>query len=241
MKENLQNKNVATPIKLKLRTPTGTRDFNPKQMALRQNVLNKIENVFRKYGAEAIDTPVFEARDILVAQQSDDSNDSKLIYDLQDQGGELLSLRYDLTVPLARHLAMNKISNIKCYRVGKVYRRDKPNVGLGRYREFYQCVRCFITIVKERCRVDSKFSLQDFDIAGVHDPMLPDAECVKVISDVLNGVDVGKFVIRLNHRLILDGMFEACGVPADKFRTICSSVDKLDKVCRRFTIKHFDL
>lgn len=73
-------------------------------------------------------------------------------------------------------------------------------------------------------------SWQDLDIAGAYDPMLPDAECVKIVSDILKEVDVGQFVIRLNHRSILDGMFEACGVPAEKFRTICSSVDKLDKV-----------
>jgi len=66
--------------------------------------------------------------------------DSKLIYDLADQGGEFLSLRYDLTVPFARYLAMNKISNIKRYHIAKVYRRDNPAMMRGRYREFYQCV-----------------------------------------------------------------------------------------------------
>lgn len=60
--------------------------------------------------------------------------------------------------------------------------------------------------------------------------MLPDAECVKVVSEILNTIDIGDFVIKLNHRQLLDGMFEACGVPVDKFRTICSTVDKLDKV-----------
>lgn len=60
--------------------------------------------------------------------------------------------------------------------------------------------------------------------------MLPDAECVKVVSEILSSLNVGEYVIKLNHRLLLDGMFEACGVPADKFRTICSTVDKLDKV-----------
>lgn len=60
--------------------------------------------------------------------------------------------------------------------------------------------------------------------------MLPDAECVKVVSEILDTLNVGEYVIKLNHRLLLDGMFEACGVPTDKFRTICSSVDKLDKV-----------
>lgn len=71
---------------------------------------------------------------------------------------------------------------------------------------------------------------QDFDIAGTYDPMLPDAECVKVVSEILGSLNIGEYVIKLNHRQLLDGMFEACGVPADKFRTICSSVDKLDKV-----------
>lgn len=78
----------------------------------------------------------------------------------------------------------------------------------GRYREFYQC---------------------DFDIAGVYDRMLPDAECVKVVSEILSALDIGEYVIKLNHRKLLDGIFEACGVASDKFRAICSSVDKLDK------------
>ena len=66
--------------------------------------------------------------------------DSKLIYDLADQGGEILSLRYDLTVPFARYLAMGKVSNIKRYHIAKVYRRDNPAMTRGRYREFLQCV-----------------------------------------------------------------------------------------------------
>lgn len=139
--------------------------------------------------------------------------DSKLIYDLKDQGGEILSLRYDLTVPLARYLAMSKISSIKRYHIAKVYRRDNPAMTRGRYREFYQC---------------------DFDIAGTYDAMIPDAECVKVVSEILSGLDIGDYVIKLNHRMLLDGMFEACGVPADKFRSICSAVDKLDKVSTYF-------
>lgn len=69
--------------------------------------------------------------------------DSKLIYDLKDQGGEILSLRYDLTVPLARYLAMNKIASIKRYHIAKVYRRDNPAMTRGRYREFYQCVSTY--------------------------------------------------------------------------------------------------
>ncbi|XP_021562953.1 histidine--tRNA ligase, cytoplasmic isoform X5 [Carlito syrichta] len=115
--------------------------------------------------------------------------DSKLIYDLKDQGGELLSLRYDLTVPFARYLAMNKLTNIKRYHIAK-----------------------------------------DFDIAGQFDPMIPDAECLKIMCEILSSLQIGNFLVKVNDRRILDGMFAVCGVPDSKFRTICSSVDKLDKV-----------
>ena len=74
------------------------------------------------------------------------------------------------------------------------------------------------------------FSLQDFDIAGATDAMIPDAECVKIVKEILESLEVGKFVVKVNHRQILDGIFEVCGVSSDMFRTICSSVDKLDKV-----------
>ena len=60
--------------------------------------------------------------------------------------------------------------------------------------------------------------------------MIPDAECIKVVSEILQALDIGEYIIKVNHRKILDGLFEACGVPIDKFRCICSSVDKLDKV-----------
>lgn len=66
----------------------------------------------------------------------------------------------------------------------------------------------------------------------MYDPMVPDAECVRIVSEILDCVEVGEYRIKVNHRQILDGIFESCGVPNDKFRTICSSVDKLDKVLK---------
>ncbi|KAJ2950475.1 hypothetical protein O0L34_g8719 [Tuta absoluta] len=195
----------AAPQKFTLKTPKGTRDYNPQQMTIRNNVLQKIIGVFKRHGAECIDTPVFELKEVLTGKYGEDS---KLIYDLKDQGGEILSLRYDLTVPLARYLAMSKINQLKRYHIAKVYRRDNPAMTRGRYREFYQC---------------------DFDIAGAYDAMVPDAECLKVVTEIMNAIDIGPYVLKVNHRRLLDGMFEACGVPADKFRTTCSTVDKLDK------------
>ncbi|KAJ8919497.1 hypothetical protein NQ315_002118 [Exocentrus adspersus] len=197
--------NASTIQKFTLKTPKGTRDFSPEQMALRQGVLERIVSVFKKHGAETIDTPIFELKEVLTGKYGEDS---KLIYDLKDQGGEILSLRYDLTVPFARYLAMNKITNIKRYHIAKVYRRDNPSISKGRYREFYQC---------------------DFDIAGAYDPMIPDAECVKIVYEILTVLGMTPFVVKLNHRKLLDGIFEACGVPASSFRAICSAVDKLDK------------
>lgn len=176
-------------------------------MAIREKVMDAIKSVFKKHGAVTIDTPVFELKDILSGKYGEDS---KLIYDLQDQGGELCALRYDLTVPFARFLAMNKqYRTMKRYQIAKVYRRDQPIMTKGRYREFYQC---------------------DFDIAGGNfEAMLPDAEVFKVIHEILSAVDVGKFVIKCNHRAVLDGIFEIAGVPESSFRAICSAVDKLDK------------
>ncbi|XP_029034173.2 histidine--tRNA ligase, cytoplasmic isoform X1 [Osmia bicornis bicornis] len=195
----------AAPSKVILKTPKGTRDYGPEQMTLRLGVLDKIITVFKRHGAETVDTPVFELKEILTGKYGEDS---KLIYDLKDQGGEILSLRYDLTVPFARYLAMSKISSIKRYHIAKVYRRDNPATTKGRYREFYQC---------------------DFDIAGQYDPMIPDAECIRIVSEALQSLNIGPYTIKLNHRSLLDGIFSACGVSQDKFRGVCSAIDKLDK------------
>ncbi|PNI22683.1 HARS isoform 3 [Pan troglodytes] len=172
--------------KFVLKTPKGTRDYSPRQMAVREKVFDIIIRCFKRHGAEVIDTPVFELKETLMGKYGEDS---KLIYDLKDQGGELLSLRYDLTVPFARYLAMNKLTNIKRYHIAK-----------------------------------------DFDIAGNFDPMIPDAECLKIMCEILSSLQIGDFLVKVNDRRILDGMFAICGVSDSKFRTICSSVDKLDKV-----------
>ncbi|KAF1874519.1 hypothetical protein Lal_00029946 [Lupinus albus] len=183
--------------------PKGTRDFAKEQMTIRKKAFSIIEAVFERHGATALDTPVFELRETLTGKYGEDS---KLIYDLADQGGELLSLRYDLTVPFARFMAMNGLTSLKRYQIAKVYRRDNPSK--GRYREFYQC---------------------DFDIAGPSEKMGPDFEVVRILTELLDELKIGEYEIKLNHRKLLDGMMEICGVPPEKFRTICSSIDKLDK------------
>lgn len=189
-----------------IKVPKGARDFMPYQMAIRNKAFKIITSIFKKHGAVEIDTPVFELKETLMGKYGEES---KLIYDLQDQGGELLSLRYDLTVPFARFMAVHPIPSIKRYHIGKVYRRDNPQMTKGRFREFYQC---------------------DFDIAGPnYGKMIPDAEVLKVVVEILSELSIGKFIIKLNHRKLLDASVILSGIPEEKFKIVCSSVDKLDK------------
>lgn len=202
----LEELSTAGGNKRKPKIAKGARDYTPDQMRVREQAFAAIRRVFKRHGGVEIDTPVFELKEVLTGKYGEDS---KLIYDLADQGGELLCLRYDLTVPFARFLAMNTVGNIKRYHIAKVYRRDQPQLNRGRYREFYQC---------------------DFDIAGSYTSMVPDAEVISVAVEILTELPVGPFLIKLNHRKLLDAIFELCGVPSESFRPICSAVDKLDKL-----------
>ena len=201
-----EKKGKAVEQKDKVKVVKGARDFLPYQMAIRDKAFSIIKNVFKKHGAVEIDTPVFELKETLMGKYGEDS---KLIYDLNDQGGELLSLRYDLTVPFARFMAVHNIPSIKRFHIGKVYRRDSPQMSKGRFREFYQC---------------------DFDIAGPnYGKMIPEAEVLKVVVEILTQLPVGGFNIKLNHRKLLDAIVNISGIPEEKFKIVCSSVDKLDK------------
>ncbi len=119
-----------------------------------------------------------------------------------------MALRYDLTVPFARYVALHNFPSIKRYHIAKVYRRDNPQMNKGRFREFYQC---------------------DFDIAGAYGLMIPDAEVLKVLVEILTQLNIGNFIVKINHRKFLDAMVELSGCEKRKFKAICSSVDKLDK------------
>lgn len=205
-KKLLEGDAAEKPGKFVLKCPKGTRDYGAKAMAVRESVLKTMIDTFKRHGAETIETPVFELRDVLLGKYGEEGG--KLVYDLKDQGGEMLSMRYDLTVPFARYLAMNKVAAMKRYHIARVYRRDQPVMTRGRYREFYQC---------------------DFDIAGKYDSMIPEAECLKILDEVLAALDLGDYVIKLNHRLMLDGMFAVIGSDDSQFKGVCASVDKLDK------------
>eukprot|EP01006_Ploeotia_vitrea_P044304 TRINITY_DN66823_c4_g1_i3.p1 TRINITY_DN66823_c4_g1~~TRINITY_DN66823_c4_g1_i3.p1 ORF type:complete len:1111 (-),score=565.59 TRINITY_DN66823_c4_g1_i3:1463-4771(-) len=204
--EQLEELLTAVNQSMGAKIPKGTRDFGPAEMAIRQRAFQIITGVFQRHGAVGIDTPVFELKDTLTGKYGEDS---KLIFDLADQGGEMCALRYDLTVPFARYCASHGIDQIKRYHIARVYRRDQPAMNRGRFREFYQC---------------------DYDIAGTYPTMVPDSEVLRVLVEILSDLPIGGFKVKLNHRKLLDAVMGHCGVPADKFRPICSAIDKLDKL-----------
>ncbi|EUC43162.1 hypothetical protein COCMIDRAFT_101660 [Bipolaris oryzae ATCC 44560] len=195
-----------------LKTPKGTRDWHGEDIVLRNYTFDQIRKVFRLHGGEEIDTPAFELKTYLTGKYGEDT---KLIYDLQDQGGEICALRYDLTVPFARWLGMNNIRIIKRFQIGKVYRRDQPALKQGRMREFFQC---------------------DFDYAGQCDLMVPDSEVVCIAAEVFEALEL-PIVIRLNHRLILNGMFTAVEVKKEMEEKVLDAdlADKLGEYVLRDT------
>ena len=192
---------------MRLGLPSGMRDLHPAQMRVRERVLATITRAFKLAGASALDTPIAERRETLFGKYGDESK--KLVFDLEDQGGQLLTLRFDLTVPLARYVAMNNITQLKRYQFGPVFRRDSPSMEKGRYRQFYQF---------------------DFDnVGGGHALMVPDAETIAIMNTVFEDLKIGEFVIKINHRRLLTLLLTACGVPEAMHDSACSSIDKLDK------------
>ncbi|KAK0424603.1 hypothetical protein QR680_008746 [Steinernema hermaphroditum] len=188
-----------------LKTPRGTQDFLDDNVH-RKAAIRTIEDIFVDYGGKELDTPVYELTDVLLGKYGGEA--SKLVYDLVNADGEKCSLRYDLTVPFARYLAMNRITKLRRYQIGKVYRREKPVMTKGRFCEFFQC---------------------DFDIAGAGETMLSDAECLKIVDEVVQKLDLGPFTTRVNHRSLLEAVLLHCGVPPEAIMPVCSSIDKLDK------------
>ncbi|OAG28918.1 histidyl-tRNA synthetase [Nematocida displodere] len=193
-----------------LKTPKGTRDYAGEERILLESIIKKTEDIYKARGGVPFDTPTFEIKSVLTNKYGEDS---KLIYDLADQGGESCALRYDLTVPLARYLGQTKTLKMKRYQTGKVFRRDQPIMNKGRYREFFQ---------------------SDFDIVGEYERMAADAEIVSSACEILKSfsemMDNRAFELRINHRGLVDAIMEVCGIPAPLHRAIGSAVDKLDKL-----------
>lgn len=194
--------------KIQPRLPKGMRDFLPQQMLKREYVFNIVREVFHLYGFEPLQTPVLELHETLMGKYGEDAE--KLIFNAQHPGGkEELSLRYDLTVPLARVVAQypDKITlPFKRYQLSPVWRAERPQ--RGRYREFYQC---------------------DADIVGVAD-MSADAEILSLVVTALKKLGFEQFMVKINNRKLLTGMGQYSGVPDSQLGDLYRSIDKFDKI-----------
>jgi len=197
----------------------GTRDFLPEQLIFRQKVIGIMKEVFERYGFLPLETPAVERLDVLSGKYGEEAD--RLIFKVLKRGEELKSalakgeeladmgMRYDLTVPLCRVIALhqNEISfPFRRYQIQPVWRADKPQK--GRYREFYQC---------------------DVDVVGQEAP-LADAELVAMTYEVLTTLGFSNFSIRVNHRQILSALAEWAGIAKENRNSFFSALDKLDKI-----------
>lgn len=192
---------------IKPRVPRGMRDILPEQMLRRHYVINTVQAVFEEFGFEPLQTPALELSEVLMGKYGPDAE--KLIYQAGHSGGkENISLRYDLSVPLCRVVAMHPQlpKPFKRYQIDPVWRAERPQK--GRYRQFYQC---------------------DADTVG-SESMLADAENVSLIYQVLSRLGFKQFEIHINDRKLITGIGQFAGVPAEQLGGLYRAIDKLDKI-----------
>lgn len=205
----------------------GTRDFGPAQMNKRNFIFDTIRRVFQRYGFQPLETPALENLSVLMGKYGDEGD--QLLFKILNSGNFIekvtpsnlqegykkltlkvseKGLRYDLTVPFARYVVMNRsdlVMPFKRYQIQPVWRADRPQ--RGRYREFYQC---------------------DADVVGT-DSLVCETEIVSMIHEVLRGLGVENFTVKINNRKILSGIAEVIGAPGQE-GPMCVAIDKLDKI-----------
>ena len=200
--------------KLKARLPRGLADRGPAEIAATRRMMETIRKVYELYGFEPVETPAFEYTDALGKFLPDQDRPNEGVFSFQDDDEQWLSLRYDLTAPLARYVAENFDTLPKpyrSYRAGYVYRNEKP--GPGRFRQFMQF---------------------DADTVGSAS-MAADAEICMMAADTMEALGLeGKYVIKVNNRKVLDGVLEAIGLGgeenAGKRLTVLRALDKYDRL-----------
>ncbi len=202
------------PQKLKARLPRGFVDRSAADLRAVNEMTVKIREVYEHYGFDPVETPLLEYTDALGKFLPDSDRPNEGVFSLQDDDEQWMSLRYDLTAPLARHVAenFNEIQlPYRTYRAGYVFRNEKP--GPGRFRQFMQ------------------FDADTVGAPGVQ----ADAEMCMMMSDTLEalGIKRGDYVIRVNNRKVLDGVLEAIGLGGDdkagQRLNVLRAIDKLDK------------
>ncbi|MBV9062747.1 MAG: histidine--tRNA ligase, partial [Alphaproteobacteria bacterium] len=195
----------------KARLPRGFRDRGPEEIAAERRMLETIRAVYESYGFEPLETPAFEYTDALGKFLPDLERPNEGVFSLTDDDGQWLSLRYDLTAPLARFVAQNFQSlpkPFRRYQVGQVWRNEKP--GPGRYREFTQF---------------------DADTVGSSSPAA-DAELLMMACDALEalGLKRGEYVLKMNSRRLLDAVLQSASITDLQRGTVLRAVDKFDRL-----------
>lgn len=198
---------------MKLQLAKGVNDSLPEEMIVRQKLIDELKTVFELYGYSPLDTPAIERFDVLSSKYAGGAEILKETFKFNDQGKRELALRYDLTVPFARVVGMNPNLKMpfKRYQIGKVW-RDGP-IGMGRYREFWQC---------------------DVDMVGIS-KMSAEGELLSMAKTVFEKFGL-KYNIKLNNRKILNGMLESIGRTEDKMDIILI-IDKMEKISKDDLVK----
>jgi histidyl-tRNA synthetase len=201
--------------KLKARLPRGLADRGPAEIAATREMIEKIRAVYELYGFEPAETPAIEYTDALGKFLPDQDRPNEGVFSFQDDDEQWLSLRYDLTAPLARYVAENFDTLPKpyrSYRFGWVFRNEKP--GPGRFRQFMQF---------------------DADTVGSNSPAA-DAEICMMMADTIEalGIPRGSYIVKVNNRKVLDGVLEAIGLDGEendgRRLTVLRAIDKYDRL-----------
>jgi histidyl-tRNA synthetase len=208
------------PQKLRARLPRGLEDRGPAAIAATRQMVEKIREVYERYGFEPVETPAMEFTDALGKFLPDQDRPNEGVFSFQDDDEQWISLRYDLTAPLARYVAErygteNLVLPYRSYRFGYVYRNEKP--GPGRFRQFMQ------------------FDADTVGTAsGGQSAAAADAEMCMMAADTMEalGIPRGSYLVKVNNRKVLDGVMESIGLGGDAGRrlTVLRAVDKFDRL-----------
>ena len=202
---------------IKIQNLKGTTDYLPEEQILRDKITNILKSTFEVYGYMPIKTPILNQYDLLSYKYDEDAEILNETYKLTDQGERKLGLRYDLTIPFCKVIALNKDLRMpfKRYEIGKVFRNGP--VKLGRMREFYQC---------------------DVDVVGINSRMIEIEQLimVKKAFDKL-GIDI---LIKWNNRKLMSGLITYAGVSSDLIDKVISIIDHMEKITRSDMIREFN-
>ena len=196
--------------KIELRNVKGTTDYSPKEQYIRNYISDTLKNVFEKYGYKPLQTPLLCYYDLLALKYDEENDILKEVYKVKDQGNRNLALRYDLTVPFAKYIAINQNTKLpfKRYEIGEVFRNGP--VKLGRDREFIQC---------------------DVDVVGIEGQLI-EAEFVALYVEAYKklGIDV---IIKYNNRKFLSGIIIEAGIPNEFITDTITIIDKFEKLTKQ--------